>query len=91
VSRRALIVTDVALGCMFVVAGVTNLVLREPVGIVAGISAMAIGAACAVTACLFIAAGGWTEGRAEAPRSRGAPGSAAGLSGNRTLSGSTNA
>jgi hypothetical protein len=84
VSRRALIVTDTALACIFVVAGVTDLVLREPGGVVAGISAMAIGAACAVTACLFIAAGGWSEGRAETPRPRSDPWSAAATSDVRT-------
>jgi hypothetical protein len=70
VSRRALIVTDVALACLFVAAGVTDLVLRAPVSIAAGISALAIGAACAVTACLFVAAGGWSRDRVSARAAR---------------------
>jgi hypothetical protein len=66
VSRRALIVTDVALACLFVAAGVTDLVLRGPVNIAADISALVIGAASAVTACLFVAAGGWSRDRVSA-------------------------
>jgi hypothetical protein len=60
-SRRALIVTDVTLACLFLLAGVANFALGEPVSIIAGISALALGATAAVTACLFITSGGWTS------------------------------
>ena len=65
-SRRALIVTDAALACLFLFAGVGNFVLGEPVNIVAGIGAFVVGACAAVTACLFIASGGWK--REEVPK-----------------------
>jgi hypothetical protein len=64
VNRRALVVADVAFACLFVVGGVTILVLQVPASVVAGISALAIGSACAITSVLFIAAGGWSRERA---------------------------
>jgi membrane protein implicated in regulation of membrane protease activity len=67
VNRRALIVADVAFACLFVVGGVTILVLQVPASVVAGISALAIGSACAITTVLFIAAGGWSRERARLP------------------------
>jgi hypothetical protein len=72
VSRRALIVTDAVLACLFLVAGVANRVLGEPMNIVAGIAALALGAIAAVTACLFVASGGWKREKAptDAPDQR---------------------
>jgi hypothetical protein len=64
VNRRALIVTDAVLACLFLVAGVANFVLGEPVNIVAGVAALALGAFAAVTACLFVASGGWKREKA---------------------------
>jgi hypothetical protein len=62
-SRRALIILDVVLAVLFVIAGVTNLLIGGRPNSIAGICALAIGAACAVTAGLFVAAGGWSRGR----------------------------
>ena len=62
-SRRELIVLDVVLALVFVIAGLTNLVIGGRPSFIAGICALTIGAACAVTAGLFIAAGGWSTGR----------------------------
>jgi hypothetical protein len=64
-NRRTIIVAAWVLAGLFGLAGVANLALGEPAGIVAGVSALAFGVAAAVTASLFIAAGGWT--RDEAP------------------------
>jgi hypothetical protein len=68
-SRRTLIVADWIFAGLFVLAGVANFVLGQPVSIVAGISALALGATAAVTAWLFIAAGGWTRDEASKPDS----------------------
>jgi TM2 domain-containing membrane protein YozV len=64
-NRRTIIVAAWILAGLFGLAGVANLALGEPAGIVAGVSALAFGATAAVTAALFIAAGGWS--RDEAP------------------------
>jgi hypothetical protein len=64
VSRRALIAIDAVLACLFLVAGVANFVLGEPVNIVAGVAALALGAFATVTACLFVASGGWKREKA---------------------------
>jgi TM2 domain-containing membrane protein YozV len=64
-NRRTIIVAAWILAGLFGLAGVANFALGEPAGIVAGVSALAFGATAAVTAALFIAAGGWT--RDEAP------------------------
>jgi TM2 domain-containing membrane protein YozV len=64
-NRRAIIVAAWVLAALFGLAGVANFALGEPAGIVAGVSALAFGATAAVTASLFIAAGGWS--RDEAP------------------------
>ena len=63
-SRRALIVLDVVLAVLFVVTGLINLVIGGRASTIAGLCALAIAAACAVTAGLFVAAGGWTRDRA---------------------------
>lgn len=60
-NRRALIVTDVALAGLFWVVGVANLVMGQPVGVLAAISAFVVGAAAAITACIFIVSGGWQD------------------------------
>jgi hypothetical protein len=54
-----LIVIDALLAFLFLLAGIANFAVVEPVSIVAGISALAVGACAAVTACLFVAFGGW--------------------------------
>ena len=60
-SRRILIVAGWILAGLFGLAGVANLALGQAVSIVAGISALTLGATAAVTLWLFIAAGGWTR------------------------------
>jgi hypothetical protein len=69
VSRRVLIVTDLAVACLLVAVGVGNLVIGGPVGIVAGISALALGATGVVVGCLFVAVGGWSRDQAPVPDS----------------------
>ena len=64
-NRRTIIVAAWILAGLFGLAGVANLALGEPAGIVAGISALAFGATAAVTAALFIAAGGWSQDEAQ--------------------------
>jgi len=71
VSRRALIVLDVLLAGVFVVVGVTNLVIGGRASFIAGVCALAIGATCAVTAGLFVAAGGWSKERRPASGTNG--------------------
>jgi hypothetical protein len=68
-NRRILIVAAWILAGLFGLAGVANFALGEPAGIVAGISALAFGAAAAVTASLFIAVGGWRRDEAPKPNS----------------------
>jgi hypothetical protein len=63
-NRRAIIVAAWVLAGLFGLAGVANFALGEPAGIVAGLSALAFGATAAVTASLFIAAGGWRHDEA---------------------------
>jgi hypothetical protein len=53
-------VIDAVLACLFLLAGIANFVLIEPVSIAGGVSALAVGACAAVTACLFVATGGWS-------------------------------
>jgi membrane protein implicated in regulation of membrane protease activity len=65
--RRALIVVDVVLAALFAVAGLTNLVIGGGASIIAGLCSLAVAAACAVTAVLFIAAGGWSRERPSLP------------------------
>ena len=60
-SRRILIVAGWILAGLFGLAGVANLALGQAVSIVAGISALTLGATAAVTLWLFIAAGGWSR------------------------------
>jgi hypothetical protein len=60
VGRRALIVTDAVLACLFLLVGIANFTVLDPVSIVGGISSLAVGACAAVTACLFVAFGGWS-------------------------------
>jgi TM2 domain-containing membrane protein YozV len=66
-SRRILIVAGWILAGLFGLAGVANFALGQAVSIVAGISALALGATAAVTLWLFIAAGGWTRDEAPIP------------------------
>jgi TM2 domain-containing membrane protein YozV len=68
-NRRTIIVAAWILAGLFGVAGVANFALGEPAGIVAGISALAFGATAAVTASLFIAAGGWRRDEESKPDS----------------------
>ena len=68
VGRRALIVIDTVLACLFLLAGIANFVLVDRMGIVGGISALAVGACAAVTACLFVVAGGWSAKETSEPR-----------------------
>jgi hypothetical protein len=63
-NRRTIIVAAWILAGVFGLVGVANFALGEPAGIVAGISAFAFGAAAAITASLFIAAGGWRRDEA---------------------------
>lgn len=63
-SRRVLIVTDFAVACLLVAVGVGNLVIGGAVDMVAGISALALGATGVVVGCLFVALGGWSRDRA---------------------------
>jgi len=64
-NRRIIIFAAWVLAGLFGLAGVANFALGEPAGIAAGICALVFGATAAVTASLFIAAGGWR--RDEAP------------------------
>jgi len=64
-NRRIIIFAAWVLAGFFGLAGVANFALGEPAGIAAGICALVFGATAAVTASLFIAAGGWR--RDEAP------------------------
>ena len=59
-GRRALIVIDAVLACLFLLVGIVNFVVVDPVSTVGGISALAVGACAAVTACLFVVFGGWS-------------------------------
>jgi hypothetical protein len=61
-NRRILIVAGGVLAGLFGLAGVANFALGQTVSIVAGMSALALGATAAVSLWLFIAAGGWTTG-----------------------------
>ena len=61
-NRRALIVADALVASLCALAAVANFVLGEPVTIVAGISALVVGACAALTTCLLIASGGWRKG-----------------------------
>jgi TM2 domain-containing membrane protein YozV len=65
-NRRIVIVAGGILAGLFGLAGVANFALGQTVSIVAGMSALTLGATAAVTLCLFIAAGGWTKD--EAPK-----------------------
>ena len=64
--------TDAVLAGLFWVLGVVNLVLGEPAGVLGAISALIVGTAAAITACIFIVSGGWQgerrQGRAKASR-----------------------
>ena len=72
VNRRALIVTDAVLAGLFWVVGVVNLLLGQPAGVLGAISALIVGTAAAITACIFIVSGGWQnerrQGRTKASR-----------------------
>jgi hypothetical protein len=72
-SRRGLIVLDVVLAVLFVVAGVTNLVIGGRASTIAGLCSLAVAASCAVTAGLFIAAGGWSTERPALPEIKRRP------------------
>ena len=63
-NRRTIIVAAWVLAGLFGLTGIVNFALGEPAGIVAGICALAFGATAAVTASLFIAAGGWRRDKA---------------------------
>jgi hypothetical protein len=54
-NRRALVVADSVVAGLCSLAGVANFALGEPVSIVAGISALVVGACAAVTTYLLIA------------------------------------
>jgi hypothetical protein len=58
-NRRGLIVTDAVVTGLCVLVGVANFALGGSVSILAGISALVVGACAAVTTCLLIASGGW--------------------------------
>jgi hypothetical protein len=66
-SRLILIVAGWILAGLFGLAGVANFALGQAVSIVAGMSALTLGATAAVTLWLFIAAGGWTRDEAPIP------------------------
>jgi hypothetical protein len=66
-SRRALIVVDVVLAALFAVAGLTNLLIGGRANVIAGLCSLAVAAASAVTAGLFIASGGWSRERPALP------------------------
>ena len=68
-SRRILIVAGWILAGLFGLAGVANFALGQAVSIVAGISTLILSGTAAVTAWLFIAAGGWTSDEAPKPDS----------------------
>ena len=63
-NRRTIIVAAWVLAGLFGLAGIADFALGEPVSILAGICALAFGAIAAVTASLFIAAGGWRRDEA---------------------------
>ena len=60
-SRRILIVAGWILAGLFGLAGAANFALGQAVSIVAGMSALTLGATAAFTLWLFVAAGGWTR------------------------------
>jgi len=60
VGRRVLILMDTVLAGLFILAGIANFVLIDPVSVVGGVSALVLGACAAVTACLFVVSGGWS-------------------------------
>ena len=61
VNRRALIVTDAVVAALLWLLGIANFVLDQRAGILAGISAMVLGACAATTTCLLIASGRWRK------------------------------
>ena len=64
-------VIDAVLASLFFLVGIANFTVVDPVNILAGISALAVGACAAITACLFVAFGGWSAKDAyEAPNRR---------------------
>jgi hypothetical protein len=68
-KRRGLIVADWILAGLFGLAGGANFALDQSGNVVVGLDELILAATGAVTAWLFIAAGGWTRDEAPKPDS----------------------
>jgi hypothetical protein len=62
VNRRVLIVADAVVLGLCALAAAANFALGEPGNIVAGVSALVVGACAAATMFLLITSGGWSRG-----------------------------
>jgi hypothetical protein len=61
VNRRLLIVADAVVLGLCALAAAANFVLGEPGNIVAGVSALVVGACAATTMFLLVTSGGWSR------------------------------